>query len=427
MSDTADRSATSSSDLLDAPSPPPDGGYGWLVVLGVFLAFFTNCGYVQAWGVLQDYYYTDVFNGQVDVTVFSITGSLYNVMMLLTGLFLRVPLRKFGVRGVVAIGACVMVACFIGASFAREPWQIVLTLGAVLGTGAGMIYNPTISLISQYFTRNAALAMGIASAGAGLGGMAFAPAMRALIDSLGHERMLLIMAGVFAATLAVVVALCKERTSLSAVDKPPELEGSGVLAKLFNPRIVKRKDVQAMTAVAFIYAFGVSAPYFFLPSYAVSIGCTPLQGALAVGVMSGVNVVGKIILGYVADRIGRINMFFATAFLSGLFCIAVWPFATTFGWLVVFAILFGATSGTTDSLFVSVTMDCSTTEDVSETMGIVFSASIFGDLFGATIFAALWSATSSYLAGQIFCAAAYILGSAFILRVRLLKPPIILS
>jgi MFS family permease len=166
----------------------------------------------------------------------------------------------------------------------------------------------------------------------------------------------------------------------------------------------------------------VAAPYFFLPSYAISIGCTPIQGALAVGIMSVVNVVGKIILGHLADRFGRINMFLVTTFLTAVSCIAVWPFATTYGWLLVFAVLFGITSGASYSLFMNLSMACGDKEDSPETMSIIFSASIFGDLFGAIIFAALLNASgNAYLPSQAFCAASYGLGTLCILRLRLLK------
>ena len=41
---------------------PPDGGYGWFVALGTFLALFWTAGMIKSYGVIFDRYVTVVWH-----------------------------------------------------------------------------------------------------------------------------------------------------------------------------------------------------------------------------------------------------------------------------------------------------------------------------------------------------------------------------
>ena len=61
--------------------------------------------------------------------------------------------------------------------------------------------------------------------------------------------------------------------------------------------------------------------------------------------MSASNAVFRIILGFGADKIGRVNMFIISSALSGIFSFVIWPFANSYNILLVLCVLWGGTSG----------------------------------------------------------------------------------
>ena len=44
----------SSDDMIRDVFVPPDGGYGWLVAFGTFLALFWTAGMIKSYGVIFD-------------------------------------------------------------------------------------------------------------------------------------------------------------------------------------------------------------------------------------------------------------------------------------------------------------------------------------------------------------------------------------
>ena len=79
--------------------------------------------------------------------------------------------------------------------------------------------------------------------------------------------------------------------------------------------------------------------------YAADIGLDQTDAANLLAILSAMNAVGRVGLGFIADKIGRLNMFIIISVLSGLFSFVIWPFATSYNILLVFCILWGATSG----------------------------------------------------------------------------------
>ena len=82
-----------------------------------------------------------------------------------------------------------------------------------------------------------------------------------------------------------------------------------------------------------------------LLEYAADIGLDQTDAANLLAILSAMNAVGRVGLGFIADKIGRLNMFIIISILSGLFSFVIWPFATSYNILLIFCILWGATSG----------------------------------------------------------------------------------
>ncbi|RKP09409.1 major facilitator superfamily domain-containing protein, partial [Thamnocephalis sphaerospora] len=221
----------------------PEGGYGWLVVLSTFLVNFVVFGYAFTWGVYQALYLADVYKGQI--TTFQLTFLL-------------------GFRLLMCAGAILQPLGLLLASWAHSPWQLYLTHGVLVGIGSALIFFPSVFLPTQWFLRRRGLATGISVAGSGIGGLC--EATKRPLDAI------------------------------SAVSQTKR--------RIVDLSLLKRADFAALAMMATLVTFGYLAPLYLLPSYATFIGLTASDGALFVGLSSGINAIGRISLGFAADRLG---------------------------------------------------------------------------------------------------------------------------
>jgi MFS family permease len=149
------------------------------------------------------------------------------------------------------------------------------------------------------------------------------------------------------------------------------------------------------------------------------------QTANIVAVACGTNAIGRLTLGYLADKIGRLNMYVISSTLAGLFCMILWPFATSYPSLMAFGIVYGFTGGVYYALASPVVLAVVGSEDVGSGLSILFLASAISSV-GAPIASAIESVTvnsNSYLGVQVFAGLLYIVGSfiCFCLKWKMTK------
>lgn len=86
-------------------------------------------------------------------------------MLLSTGLFTTPVIQRIGYRATLAIGSILAPLGLILASFATQLWHIYLSQGILYGIGAGLAFSSSVTLPSQWFVKNRALATGLAVSG----------------------------------------------------------------------------------------------------------------------------------------------------------------------------------------------------------------------------------------------------------------------
>jgi MFS family permease len=91
--------------------------------------------------------------------------------------------------------------------------------------------------------------------------------------------------------------------------------------------------------------FGMLTPLFYLPTYAVSRGMNPTLAGYLLSILNAASTFGRIIPGVLADKWGKINMFAFGGVVTGIVVYSMNSADTNAG-LIVYAIVFGFTSGT---------------------------------------------------------------------------------
>lgn len=86
---------------------------------------------------------------------------------------------------------------------------------------------------------------------------------------------------------------------------------------------------------------------YSLASFATSgLGLSQKKGASLQSILSAAQMIGRPTWGFLLDRGGRINMSFLCYMIVGLSSLVIWLPAKSYGVLILFAIIQGATSGT---------------------------------------------------------------------------------
>lgn len=359
---------------------------------------FTSCGINFAFGVYQELYESmsrsssaegrNPFTGATPAQI-DLIGTLAISLMSLGAPFASAWCKSYSPCTITFAGGVIFGLSNILASFGQKLWHFILTQGVLLGCGVCLTYIPAMTVAPVWFTTHRGLAIGIVSSGTGVGGVAWAPLLRYLNNRMGFRNTLRLAGGVSFILLGVsALALTwepafEQRTRLER----QQSSRTRILVPLVNWRVARTRKFMAQCISASLQSSAYYAPVFFFSAYARSLGYSAATGATFIALSNGSSAIGKIIIGHMADRLGRINTLLLTTFISAVTALGLWLPSTLSGGdrdgknlFAAFAILYGIFAGAYISLFPTALV---------ELFGVQHFASVNGFLYMARGFAAL--------------------------------------
>ncbi|XP_037913959.1 uncharacterized protein LOC119653442 isoform X3 [Hermetia illucens] len=172
--------------------PPPDGGYGWVIVFASFMCNMVVDGIAYTFGIFLTQFVDYFGEGKGKVAW---VGSLLSGVYLSAGPIVSALANKYGCRAVCIAGSVIACCAFVLSTFSTSVTMLMITYGAMGGFGFGMIYLPAVVAVGYYFETKRSLATGIAVCGSGFGTFAFAPLATYLLQVFDWKNSLLIFAG----------------------------------------------------------------------------------------------------------------------------------------------------------------------------------------------------------------------------------------
>jgi MFS family permease len=243
----------------------------------------------------------------------SIVAGAFSVLVVVHGLsgpLLGWLVERFGARTVIATGGAALAASLLVGAHVATVWQLYMAFGvlAALGVSASG-WVPAVVLIRAWFPARVGTALGVVSAGIGVGIFALVPLTQFLIDWLGWRSALRVLAVVMLAWIvpATLVLVRDTRTGASrgaaaaTVDADPETS-----RRYWTLRTVVR--TWRFWATGAVFFAGSAATQMLLVhqvAYLVDHGVSALVGASVVGIVGIFSIVGKAGWGMLSDRIGR--------------------------------------------------------------------------------------------------------------------------
>ncbi|CAO3593136.1 unnamed protein product [Absidia cylindrospora] len=277
------------------------------------------------------------------------------------------------------IGAVLAPLGLLLSSVATEICHIYLSQGFLFGLGCGFVFCPAMALPSQWFKKNRALATGLAAAGSGIGSVVISPLTEKLFETVGYRNALRVQGALGFSILMLATALAFSNVDIGAYRAQQNQK------KLGYRDLFSNTDFFYLLAYCVLCYFGFFGPFFLAPQYATFLGHNAADGAALIAVMSGMNSLSRISMGFLADRCGNLNVMFFCALGAGLFTSVLWQSTSRYESYIAYCVLNGLTGGAFVSAIPVVVADIIGVENIQQGIGMCYMATFFGNLLGPPI------------------------------------------
>ncbi|KAJ9070714.1 hypothetical protein DSO57_1004945 [Entomophthora muscae] len=356
-------------DIRPASQSAHAGWYKYLVVLAGFCSMFSIYGTIYSYG-LYLVEYDKIYGKSYGKLSFLVT-TCSCISMILAPFSGKVA-DALGYRWCIFLGGELFALGLLLASISTEIWQLILTQGVLMGIGSAFVFIPAISAPATWFTERRGLATGIASTGSGIGGLVMPLLTQSSLEKHGVASTLRLTS-----LLCAIVFICA-----GLVLKTPDSLRSRPAISL---SIFRDYRFCAFFIGEMFFAFGFLVPILLLPGFANHIQLPVKDGALALSILNFLSAGGRILFGFLADRLGAIHVIIFCSAAAALANIFIWPFSTDLPSLITFSVVYGLCSGGFVALVPITLASLFGVESMASTTGLVYFGSALPVLVGTPI------------------------------------------
>lgn len=372
---------------------PDEPRYGWVVVGACFSVLAVVFGVSYSFAAFFESYAREFGAQRADVSlVFGLSGLLYFSLGAIAGMLAD----RYGPRLVTSAGILCVALGLLGASQAQSLMQVVLAQGLVVGLGIALVYTPSIGCVQPWFVRRRGLAAGIASSGIGAGTLLVPLAITAAIGAWQWRQTLIGLALAVAVFGLISTALLRRAPAATRPAGAAHAPGMGLREAM---RTARFRWLYAMTLVGAVPMF---VSFAHVSAAARDMGVPDAAAVGLVGLIGVGSLVGRFVIGALADRLGRPRtLVLATAALGLSF--VLWLFGGGYAAMALFALLMGLSYGGTVSLLPALCMDYFGARAVSSIIGTLYTGAALGNLLGPVAAGWVFDTTGSYLPVVVGC------------------------
>lgn len=171
---------------------PPDGGWGWVVVLGATTVSTVIPMLSSSFGVL---FSPQLLQWRVTSTTVAVLFNAFMVSWRVAGMVMVPLIREFGFRCVAMTGTLLTAVSLTFSAFATSPQYFLVSLSLGCGVGCGLSCCGFL-IISHYFKKRRGMANTCLTAGIGLGSFLGPMLIQLLQDSYGYRAATMVLGAV---------------------------------------------------------------------------------------------------------------------------------------------------------------------------------------------------------------------------------------
>lgn len=388
-------------------SPENNSGffYGYLIVLIAFIIMSVLWGAFYAFGVffkpiLKEFGWTR-----------AMTAGAFSLCSMITGL-LTIAIGgltdKFGSRMIMTVCGLLLGLGYLLMSQLSAIWQLYLFYGGIVGAGMACSFVPLMSTVTRWFREKRSAMTGIVVAGTGIGALIGPPVVSRLISGYGWRVSYLILGS----SVLVVVVLCAQfirhdPAQMGQVSYSGDQEGKKVLMQ--NTKGLSLKEAASTTQFWIVFGmilslgFCVFAVMVHIVPHAAELGISAISAANILATIGGVSIVGKVLMGRAADRIGNRQNFIVGFILMSAALFWVIP-AKRESILYLFAAVFGFAYGGCISSESPIVAELFGLSSHGLILGVIAFSFLLGGAAGPLLLGYIFDVTGSYQWGFLVCA-----------------------
>jgi len=386
--------------------------YGWLIVAGSVAALGLTYSVMYSFAVFYVALLEEFAWGRGEA------AGVYSVFMIVAGAGAAgagALCDRFGPGRVIACGGTWLAIGLLICSQVEELWQLYLAFGVFVAFGVSLAgWTPCVTMISRWFSVRLGVALGVASAGIGVGIMVVVPLVQILISNLGWRAAFIALAGmVFFGLLPVGLIVLRGRpedlgqqvdgagsaaVGLTRAGKPRTKRGMEVVDAEWANRewtlgmAVKTTRCWLLAAVKLLGGIATQMIFVHQVVYLVDGGYDRMLAASLVGLIGLLSVAAKVLWGWAADNIGR-EMTYTLGCLAMMLAVGLLGLAKVMpfpGMLYLYAVVFALGYGVSAPVWPIVTSD-------------LFAGRHFGTIYGfIALFTGFGSALGAWLGGYVY-------------------------
>ncbi|EXK85565.1 hypothetical protein FOQG_10361 [Fusarium oxysporum f. sp. raphani 54005] len=374
-----------------------------IIIVAAFAINFTACGVLFGFGVYQAHYETialeddTAFSGASSAKI-GLIGTLSASLMTIMAPFVVAWAKYYSPRVVVCAGGLLFGVASVLASFGKALWHFQLAQGLLLGIATGLSFMPSMTVAPTWFDKHRGLAMGIVSAGTGIGGLVWAPVITASITNIGFRNTLRLTGSLATGLICASGFVLDWEPSMAEHLRTQNEKISPAMGLLYLPypdwKTIRQRKFLAQAASTIFQSAAYYTPVFFTVAYAKSLGYSDKDGANITAVSNACNAIGKIAVGFVADRLGRLNSFFLTTLISAVAGLGLWVPSTLIGasngglarnLFLSFTVLYGLFASAFISLFPAALVELFGVQELPRAAGIMYMLQGLSVLVGTPV------------------------------------------
>jgi MFS family permease len=378
---------TAAAQTIGNRSGTVDSAYAWLRLAASVL--IGTLGSVGLWSyvVALPFVQTDFAISRADA---SLAYTLNMVGFGVGAVIIGNLVDRFGIVPPLTVSVLLLALGFVASGLAPNLMAFAIA-NLVIGIGSSGAFAPLMADISHWFTRRRGIAVAICSSGNYIGGAAWPPVVRYLIEEGGWRQNQVAIGAICLITMLPLLLIL--RRSLGTHDaEEADASAAGARTSLgLNPYVLF-----ALLAIAGIgCCVAMSMPQVHIVAYCSDLGYGVARGAEMLSLMLGFGVISRIGSGLVADRIGSLRTLLIGSVMQALaLFLYLWFDGLTP--LYVISALFGLFQGGIVPMYALIVRDYFPPRQAGTMVGLVVMATIVGMAIGAWMSGAIFDLTGSY-------------------------------
>ncbi|MFC1901745.1 MFS transporter [Chloroflexota bacterium] len=384
-------------EVNQSPQTEPRLFYGYVVVVAIFILQVVMFGSRSSFGVFFKPLLIDFGWSRA---LISGAFSFSVIMQGISGIVMGGLNDRVGPRAVITLCGFLIGLGYLLMSQISTAWQLYLLYALTIGIGMGGLFTPQLSTVARWFVKRRSVMTGVVIAGGGIGGMISPPVINWLISTYGWRNAYAIIGSV----VLVIVILAAQflRRDPAKMGQVPYGEKKGDEERLdsgregfsFKEAILTRQFWMVFLTIC-CFGFSQSANAVHIVPHAIDLGFSSASAANILATFSGSFLVGGIVLGSIADRIGNRQTFVICFILmpAALFWLLV---ARELWMLYLFVIALGFGAGGTGMLESTLPAELFGMKSHGLILGVISGGFTIGGAIGPFIVGYIFDVSGSY-------------------------------